>query len=203
MSRYYSQPYARLDDPDWNPNTSTENLHDNSSYEHYRSEPQYSAVDTPLKESTLPSSYLNSKYPQPGLKGLTTRSKGWFAWSEWSRRRKLIIVGSLIALVIIIAIIIAAAVTTLSGSDFSYTPPPPGSTVTNEAAFASGGASRVVPPKNNDGIGAGEDKYVYYEGDASNFPPSSEWISYQQMWTNNLPTIQGSCSTLGDGDDDR
>lgn len=195
MSRYYSQTYARLDDPDWNPNASSENV-DNSSYEPYRSVPH---DDAPLNRTTLPSAYLDSKYPQPGLKGLKSKSKGWLSWSEWSRRKKLIVVGSVIATVIIIAIIIAAAVS-LSGSSFDYTPS--SAKVTNEAAFQSGGASRDTPPLNHDGVGAGEDKYVYYTGDASNFPPSSEWVSYQQMWTNNLPTIQGSCSTLGDGDDD-
>lgn len=107
----------------------------------------------------------------------------------------------MIAGIIILAIIIGTAVS-LSGSDFTYTPPPPDSQVTNEAAFESGAATKDDPPTNHDGTGAGEDKYVYYEGDASNFPTSDQWMSYQQMWTNNLPTIQGACSTLGDGDDD-
>lgn len=202
MARYYSQhqQYARLDDPDWDPNASTEHLAnpaDNPSYEQYRST-QFD--DDPYSNQAMPSSYLDSKYPQPGLKGLKQKSKGWFAWSEFSRRKKIIVVGSLIALVIIVAIIIAAAATLTGNDDFTFTPS--NAKVTNEAAFDSGGATKDLPPKNNDGIGAGQDTYTYYSGDESNFPDSSEWISYQQMWTNNLPTMQGACTTLGDGDDD-
>jgi len=218
MSRYYSQSYAPLDDPERNRSispgpsarNSSDNLHaPNSSYEPYHSQtqlPSY-ADDAPLTNTRyvsqpLPSAYIDSKYPQPGFTGLA-KSKGhgllgW--WRDASLRKKLIVVGSAIAAIILIALAISVAVVETEGSSFSFTPS--AARVTNEAAFQSGAGSREVPPKNHDGIGAGEDVYQYYQGGAANFPTSDKWVSFQQMWSNNLPTMQGSCSTLGDGDDD-
>lgn len=96
--------------------------------------------------------------------------------------------------------IIAGVVTHLRSSGYSYTPS--NAHVTNETAFASGGATRANPNITDDGIGKGVDRYVYYTGGPQNFPLSSEWVSFHDMWQANLPNIQKSCSVLGYGDDD-
>lgn len=212
MSRYYSQQsYDRLDDDhDWNPAHSPSQSNVNlGSYEHESTAnlTSYEPFRTPIdddaqlnREGTayqqpVPSSYLNSKYPQRGVKGLKSKH-----WDTASRRKRWIIIGSVAAvLIILIAIIVGVAVAE-SSDGFSYTQS--FVKVTNQAAFDSGGAVEDVPQNNHDGIGAGADTYTYYQGDETNFPASSEWVSFQQMWTNNRPTIEGACSTLGDGSDD-
>lgn len=95
--------------------------------------------------------------------------------------------------------IIAGVVTHLRSNSFSYTPS--NAHVTNATAFESGGATRANPNNTADGIGKGLDRYIYYQGGPQNFPSSSEWVSFDDMWTANLPSIQKSCSVLGYGDD--
>jgi hypothetical protein len=117
-----------------------------------------------------------------------------FFWTDWSRKRKWIICGGIAATVIILIIIIAVAVALSVGSNFKYTPK--FNIVTNEEAFTTGGATHNSVNDTNDGIGAGQDTYTYYQGDETNFPPLSSWISFDDMWNNNLPLLQTSCSGL-------
>lgn len=72
--------------------------------------------------------------------------------------------------------------------------------VTNSAAFSSGGASHLNPFDKGAGT-AGRDKYTYYSGDAGNFPDTSLWVAFDDMWKSNLPTIKRACSSLGYGPD--
>lgn len=121
-----------------------------------------------------------------------------FPWTDWSRKRKWIIFGGSAAVLILIIIIIAVAVA-VSSRSYPYTPS--FEAVTNEEAFTSGGATHNSVNDTADGIGAGQDKYVYYQGDESNFPPATSWISFEDMWAANLPLMQTSCSALGEGSD--
>ncbi len=118
-------------------------------------------------------------------------------WTHWSRKRKLIIFGSAGAGLILLIIIIAVAVS-VSGSNFKYTPV--FDQVTNAEALTQGGATR-----NNvnatDGVGVGTDTYVYYQGDETNFPPATAWISFEDMWKNNYANMQTACSSLKEGSD--
>ena len=82
---------------------------------------------------------------------------------------------------------------------FKYTPSY--SQVTNSSAFTNGGASTNANDT-DDGIGAGTDRYVYYSGPASNFPPKGQWVSFANMWEANRNSILHACSILGYGKDD-
>lgn len=46
----------------------------------------------------------------------------------------------------------------------------------------------------NDGIGPGADQYILYTGNGSSFPAMSAWISFADMWNNNMPLMLTSCS---------
>ena len=118
--------------------------------------------------------------------------------SSWSRRRKCVVFG-LIALSVIVLIVIIALAVALTHKGFNYTPST--AQVNNTAAFASGGATRKSVNDTNDGSGNGTDTYTYYHGDASNFPNNTRWITFKDMWTNNLDTFKYSCGWLGRGDD--
>lgn len=198
MSRYYSGGYDRLDDPDWNLNLdASESAVNLGSYEPVHAHEDDAA---PLNRDTayqpaVPATYLDSKYPPRGVKGWKSKT-----WDRWTGRKKIIVASSVIAaVVVIIAVVVGVSVAETEGSPFSYTQS--FANVTNANAFASGGAVHGSPVA-HDGIGAGADTYTYYSGDASNFPNNTKWISYQKMWSNNLNTISGSCTTLGDGADD-
>lgn len=50
------------------------------------------------------------------------------------------------------------------------------------------GAAAVPTINNNDGIGAGSNKYKYYSGDGSTgagWPAKSQWVSFVDMFNNN------------------
>ncbi|KAF2170466.1 hypothetical protein M409DRAFT_19287 [Zasmidium cellare ATCC 36951] len=114
-------------------------------------------------------------------------------------RRRWCILGSIAATLIGLIIIIVVAVV-VSRNQFSYTPST--AQVNNTAAFASGGATQSSVNDTRDGIGAGTDAYKYYQGTASNFPNHTLWISFEDMWNNNVNNIQQSCGWLKYGADD-
>ena len=121
-----------------------------------------------------------------------------YPWTHWSKKRKWIIFGGSAAALIILIIIIGVAVA-VSNKSYSYTASP--KSVTNPEAFTFGGATHSNPNNTQDGIGAGVDEYTYYQGDSSNFPPYTSWVSFEDMWNSNLPMLQTSCSTLDAGAD--
>lgn len=116
----------------------------------------------------------------------------------WTRKRK-IIVGLVLAIIGIILIIIIAVVVTNNQSGFKYTPSDV--KVTNPKAFQAGGATNDSPDNKDDGIGMGQDVYHYYSGGPEQFPPSSKWVSFEQMWLTNLPNVQKACGWLKEGED--
>jgi hypothetical protein len=101
--------------------------------------------------------------------------------------------------IIVLIIIIALAATLSRKKGFTYTPF--FNQVNSTAAFDSGGATRKSVNDTGDGIGAGTDSYTYYQGNASNFPAASKWVSFEDMWTANLDTFKYSCGWLNRGPD--
>lgn len=112
----------------------------------------------------------------------------------WSLKRKRIVIFGTIASVILLIILIAVA-----ASVGKYDYKPSDAEVTNAAAFKLGGATRNDPNDVEDGTATPVDQYVYYQGDASNFPDASKWISFKEMWNANLNTLQHSCEWLDVG----
>ena len=117
----------------------------------------------------------------------------------WSRRRKVIVCGSIATFVIVVVIIVGVAVVLSRKGTYKYTESY--AHVTSSEAFKTGGATHTSPQDVDDGIGAGADKYVYYSGDASDFPIHTSWVSFGNMLQANLHTLQTSCSVLGYGKD--
>lgn len=115
----------------------------------------------------------------------------------WSRKRKIIIFGSIALLLIIIAVAVGVGVTLSKKKAFSYIPS--NAQVNSTEAFKSSaaGATHADPSNVKDGIGAGKDEYTYYSGPSYNFPNSTSWVSFEDMWSANLPTLQTSCKNLG------
>lgn len=111
----------------------------------------------------------------------------------WLTRRKKIWIGIVLAIIVLIIIIVGAVV----GKRKSFKYSPSYAQVNNTIAFQKGGATHDSVNNTSDGIGAGQDVYRYYEGGPNNFPDASKWISFQDMWNNNLPNIQKSCGWLG------
>lgn len=150
----------------------------------------YDEVPTPSKPSAYDEAeyYRYNNMPEPQYE----RKRG----QGWSRRRKIICLGLLPASIILLIIIIAVAVV-FSHKGYNYTPST--AQVNNTAAFTNGGATHNSVSDLTDGIGAGADTYTYYSGNASQFPASSKWISFGDMWNNNLDTIKNSCTWLKEG----
>ncbi|KAL9113933.1 MAG: hypothetical protein Q9227_002067 [Pyrenula ochraceoflavens] len=113
---------------------------------------------------------------------------------RWSWKKKVLIFG--IPLLLIFIIILAVAIAVSKKHSFKYTPSYV--QVTNSTAFTNGGASRNAN-NTDDGRGAGQDRYIYYSGPESQFPPKGEWVSFADMWTANKNVIQNSCKILGYG----
>ena len=86
----------------------------------------------------------------------------------WSRRRKCVIFGTAVTSTVLLVLIIALAVTLSRKDKFNYKPS--FAQVNSSLAFESGGGTRKNVNDTDDGIGAGTDTYVYYQGNASNFP---------------------------------
>ncbi|KAK3203894.1 hypothetical protein GRF29_106g906808 [Pseudopithomyces chartarum] len=92
-----------------------------------------------------------------------------------------------------------AAAAGVGNDNFKYTPSY--AQVNSTLAFDSGGGTRKSVNDTDDGIGAGTDAYTYYQGNASNFPSTDRWISFNDMWKKNYDTFKYSCGWLKRGDD--
>ncbi|KAL9617191.1 MAG: hypothetical protein Q9160_007996 [Pyrenula sp. 1 TL-2023] len=115
---------------------------------------------------------------------------------KWSWKKKLLLIG--VPIIIILIIILSVAIAVANKPSFKYTPS--NVQVTNSSAFTNGGAAKDANVT-DDGHGAGTDRYIYYSGPASNFPPKDEWVSFANMWTANMDVMKKSCSILGHGKD--
>ncbi|PYH40714.1 uncharacterized protein BP01DRAFT_307574 [Aspergillus saccharolyticus JOP 1030-1] len=72
------------------------------------------------------------------------------------------------------------------------------SRATNAVVSVSGLA--VATLNGTDGSGAGQDVYTLYSGDGSvadGWPAQSSWVSFDDMWKANKPTIMESCTQFG------
>jgi hypothetical protein len=183
-SRYYSQNYSLVDNPA-NPQAAPpvssvgdEDYQDYSNY--HKSTPGNDDFDLP-----------------PRAPRQRSQRHG------WSLRKKMFVFGGAALLLLIIIIAVAVGVTASKRDDpgpYTYVPVNPELKVTSSTAFAQGGASNSVTNL-DDGIGAGKDVYTYYHGDSSNFPNSTEWISFSYLWSGNLHSIQTSCKVNKHGKD--
>ena len=216
--RYYSQQYSLLGYPSSNPSATgiLQDLYPSNlsnpdvaheppppsytGYDSYKSQDDASSFDQhePVRHEPVqaqPLTYDNLRsYDDHNHNPLNRPKK-----AGWSRRRKIIIFGSIAAFILVIAIVVGVAVALTHTSPYKYTPSI--AHVTNQEAFTTGGATNNSPQDTADGIGAGQDKYLYYTGTSSSFPSHDSWISFSDMWSGNLPTLQTSCSVLGEGKD--
>ena len=116
--------------------------------------------------------------------------------------RRCTCIGTILAVIVLIIIIVVAAVVS-KRNQFSYHVST--AQVNETAAFTSGAATRDSVNNTQDGIGAGTDIYVLHQGNATKFLadiPTSQWVSFEDMWSNNLDTMQNSCGILNYGDND-
>lgn len=176
--RYYSQQYS-LVEPNANGSHVALDQFDDHSYQAYRTQSQASQASQPARDPFNDGQSYQKPGPGP------------------NRRRKFLIFGGVTALVLVIALAVGLGVGLTLGNKYDYTPS--FAHVTNAAAFINGGATRKSPWDVNDGIGAGKNEYTYYSGNWTNFPNASDWVSFSDMWSNNLHTLQTSCEILGDG----
>ena len=102
-------------------------------------------------------------------------------------------IAVVVGIIALIIIIVGAVVG--SKKSFKYTPSY--AQINNTIAFQKGGGTHNSINDTQDGIGAGQDVYQYYQGGPTEFPDASKWISFGDMWNNNLPNIQKSCGWLG------
>jgi len=95
----------------------------------------------------------------------------------------------------------ASANTTYSGLTVDVSNPS-SAQVTNSAAFTSG-AGNTNNANIYDGTGnGGSDSYTCFYGSWTSFPPSSEWIEFDDMFNANKPAMAEGCSDLGISPDD-
>lgn len=218
MQRYYGQSYARIDDPatpaiglsQYQAPAGGRQL--DHSYEAYRG-PQGDALPSQNSgyEQYRREAILDDQNATPapddfhprGTSPLPPSKRDPLAFlqphaklGQWSRRKLLIWSSVAVALVLIVALAIGLGVG-LSHDGFSYTPS--FAQVNNAEAFSAGGATHNSVNDTSDGIGAGQDVYTYYSGTEANFPDYSKWVSFEDMWANNLQTLQTSCATLNEG----
>lgn len=114
--------------------------------------------------------------------------------SQWSRKKKLMVFGGIAAAVIIIAVAVGVGVSLGKKGHYNYVPE--WNQVQNATSFETGGATRQNVNETNDGIGAGEDKYTYYEGGPDNFPSKDGWVSFEDMFAANKPVMMQACGWL-------
>lgn len=79
---------------------------------------------------------------------------------------------------------------------------PSGQKVTSSIAFENG-AGNENNANTTDGIGVGTDTYRCYYGGWENFPPQSEWVSFESIWKFSRTALEQSCqniSSFGSGD---
>lgn len=87
----------------------------------------------------------------------------------WHRKRKCMIISLGVISAVLVAVIVALAVVlTRKRDSFEYIPST--AQVNNTMAFELGGATRDSVNDTSIGVGAGNDAYTYYQGNASNFP---------------------------------
>ncbi|KAI7328448.1 hypothetical protein KC315_g6633 [Hortaea werneckii] len=198
--RYYSQQslYTPLGESQHDPSdpfSSHVALDDlDSDYEKYRS-----GIPSPAQSPAPPThGYENNAPPnQNPLNRQPTKQKS-TGFAAWSRKKKLMVIGGAIAAVVIIAIVLGVAIPLSQQGGGSYDLKLSTAQVTNQTAFEAGGATNADPWTNlDDGVGAGEDSYTYYSGDTSNFPSSSKWVSFKDMWSGNYHNMLNSCKHLG------
>lgn len=181
-SRYYSQNYSLVDNP--------ENAHHAAPAYHPRhQEDDYDYGDYDNYRGFQKVADQNVAQPSPLPGGRSNRP----ARRGWSTRRKIVVIGGAALIVFIIALAVGLGVGLSGGSEDNF----PGYTpsdkvVTNQTSFDTGAATKDAY-NNQDGIGKGKDEYTYYSGDSSQFPNSSEWISFEDMWAGNLHMFQSSC----------
>jgi len=173
--RYYSQQYSLVEPNPDGSHVALDQLEDHS----YQGYGPHSQASPPGHDQFDDSQSYQKPQPRP------------------NRRRKFLICGGVAALVLVIALAVGLGVGLTVGNKYDYTPS--FAHVTNTAAFTNGGATHNSPWDTNDGIGAGKDEYTYYSGNWTNFPNASDWVSFSDMWSGNLHTLQTSCETLGDG----
>ncbi|KAF7186000.1 hypothetical protein HII31_12663 [Pseudocercospora fuligena] len=116
--------------------------------------------------------------------------------------RKCCVISFVVFLVLILAVVVPVAVVA-SKNNFSYTPST--AQVNETAAFTSGAATRDSVNNTKDGIGGGQDVYTNYKGNATKMLaelPVAKWVSFEDMWNNNLDTLQNSCGWLDYGEND-
>ncbi|CZT15285.1 uncharacterized protein RCC_01149 [Ramularia collo-cygni] len=71
--------------------------------------------------------------------------------------------------------------------------------VTNKEAFKNGGAA--IHPTKTGGNEDAKDEYHLYKGEWTEFPGSEDWVSFDEMWDSNLPSVKTACKDHGWGDD--
>jgi hypothetical protein len=175
-SRYYSQSYEAVDNPAnpahlGQPETSHQPDGDYQDYETYRGFKTVSDLD--IAE------------PSPGLPPRQSHPK--------NRRKLYIIVGSVALVCVIIGLAVGLGVgLTHKDTAYKYVPAKGDAYVTDSRSFGKG-ATHESSSNVTDGIGAGKDEYTYYSGPAKEFPPFSDWISFEDMWKNNLQFFKTSC----------
>jgi hypothetical protein len=87
-------------------------------------------------------------------------------------------------------------------SGLNAAPSSGGAQVTNGHGFDTG-AGNSNNGNVDDGNGNGAiDAYTCYSGGWQNYPDSSKWISFQDMWNSNVGAMMQGCSALGLSPDD-
>lgn len=183
-SRYYSQSYEALDNPA-NPQSlghpETAHQPDGGEYQDYETYRGFKTV-----------SDLDISEPGHGLPPRQQKGRRW---------GKFYIIGGIVAACVIIGLAVGLGVG-LSNREkpYDYEPAHGNATVTDSRSFGKGATHQ---PSSNvtDGIGAGKDEYTYYSGKAVDFPDPSKWVSFEDMWKNNLHFFKTSCKANKFGSD--
>lgn len=175
-SRYYSQSYEAVD----NPAQPFPSRPESSTFQDYQDYQGYKTVSDLDIAEPLP--------PRQEKAG-------------WSRRKIFIIAGVAAACVVIgLAVGLGIGLTRDKDEPYTYVPVKGDLQVTNEQAFGNG-ATHDDPSKTDDGIGAGQDEYTYYSGNASQFPDPKNWVSFEDMWAGNIHFFRTSCHANKHGKD--
>lgn len=186
-SRYYSQSYEAVDNP-----ANPEYLgHPESAHQaHQPDGGEYQDYETYRGFKTV--SDLDIAEPGNDLPPRQKRNPN---------RKRLYIIGAAVAACVIIGLAVGLGVgLTQREKPYDYVPAKGNATVTDSRSFGKG-ATHEKSSNVTDGIGAGKDEYTYYSGPSDKFPPFSDWISFEDMWKNNLNFFKTSCHANGFGKD--
>ncbi|KAJ8064838.1 hypothetical protein OCU04_007147 [Sclerotinia nivalis] len=74
---------------------------------------------------------------------------------------------------------------------------PANAKVTLAGAFTSGAGNKDPRSTINTGVGKGTDTYKCYYGGWQSFPPSSKWVSFEDMWNKSITYLKESCANTG------